>query len=319
MLGELLDIQVKKTAKMLRIPADFIIKDYYVTLAIQILSSVKDPYFDLIFQGGTSLSKGHQVINRLSEDIDFRIVLKPDATHLGKEVRRKRLRDFRYTLVDTLKNTGFSIAKEQIKVFYEGRFMSIRASYEGSARITYLKPHIAIDCFVGELLLAPQTAAITSLIKTTLGQECAHHSVHTPCLSLDETAAEKWVALTRRIANRQEKERDTDKHLVRHIYDLHQLQSKSLLSGKYKSLINDIIEKDIAIFKKNDTAYNKNPIRASKDALETLSGDSQWLQHWDNFCEQMVYENNKPKFFEATNTLQLMSEEIFYDRTDESI
>lgn len=194
--------------------------------------------------------------------------------------------------------------------------MSIRASYEGSSRITYLKPHIAIDCFVGELLLAPQTAAITSLIKTTLGQECAHHLIHTPCLSLDETAAEKWVALTRRIANRQEKERDSDKHLVRHIYDLHQLQSKSLLSGKYKNLINSIIEKDISIFKKHDTAYIRNPIQASQDALATLSHDPQWLQHWDNFCEQMVYENNKPKFFEAINTLQLMSQEILHGKTN---
>ncbi len=316
MLGELLDIQVKKTAKMLGIPADFIIKDYYITLAIQALSSVKDPYFTLIFQGGTSLSKGHQVINRLSEDIDFRIILKPDATHLGKEVRRKRLRDFRYMLIDTLKNTGFSIATEQIKVFYEGRFMSIRASYEGSSRITYLKPHIAIDCFVGELLLVPQTAAITSLIKIILDQECTHHSIHIPCLALDETAAEKWVALTRRIANSQEKERDTDKHLVRHIYDLHQLQSKSLLSGKYKNLIQYIIEKDISIFKNHDTAYNKNPIQASQDALAALYNDPQWLQHWDNFCDQMVYENNKPKFSEAINTLQLMNQEIPHGRTN---
>lgn len=310
MLGELLDVQVKKTSKMLGIPVDFIIKDYYVTVAIQALCSVKDPYFDLIFQGGTSLSKGHQVINRLSEDIDFRIVLKPDATHLGKEIRRKRLRDFRYTLIDTLKNTGFFIEKEQVKVFYEGRFMSIRASYEGSARITYLKPHIAIDCFVGELLLEPQAAEITSLIKTILGQECTHHSIHTPCLALDETAAEKWVALTRRIANSREKVRDADKHLVRHIYDLHQLQSKNLLSGKYKNLINGIIEKDISIFKKHDNVYNKNPTQASHDALATLSHDPQWLLHWDNFCQQMVYETNKPTFFEAINTLQLMSQEI---------
>lgn len=310
MLGKLLDSQVKKTAKMLGIPVDFIIKDYYVTLAIQALCSVKNPYFDLIFQGGTSLSKGHQVINRLSEDIDFRIILKPDATHLGKEVRRKRLRDFRYTLIDTLKNMGFFIEKEQIKVFYEGRFMSIRASYQGSSHITYLKPHIAIDCFVGELILAPQAAEISSLIKMILGQECTHHSIHTPCLALDETAAEKWVALTRRVANSLEKERDTDKHLVRHIYDLHQLHSQGLLSGEYKYLVHSIIEKDIAIFKKHDTAYTKNPIKTSHEALTMLLHDQKWLKHWDDFCNQMVYENNKPNFSQAMNTLQLMSKDF---------
>lgn len=42
MLGELIDSQVKKVAKILGIPADFIIKDYYVTLAIQALTIEKD-------------------------------------------------------------------------------------------------------------------------------------------------------------------------------------------------------------------------------------------------------------------------------------
>ncbi len=315
MLGELIDTQVKKTAKILGIPADFIIKDYYVTLAIQALTRIKDPYFDLIFQGGTSLAKGHRVINRLSEDIDFRVTLKPEATTLGKEVRRKRLRDFRHALVETLKNTGFIVAKEQIKVFYEGRFMSIRASYKDSSNITYLKPHIAIDCFVGELLLAPQITSITSLIKTTLEQECTHYSANIPCVALDETAAEKWVALTRRIANSQEKERDTDKHLVRHIYDLHQLQSKRLLNGEYKNLVRTIIKKDISIFKKHNTAYIKNPIKASQEALATLSSDFQWPRNWDEFCNQMVYEDNKPNFFEAMSTLQLMSQNILNHST----
>lgn len=221
------------------------------------------------------------------------------------------MRDFRYSLIDALKETGFIVAKEEIKVFYEGRFMSIRASYEGSSNITYLKPHIAIDCFVGELLLTPQTTSISSLIKTTLGQECTHYSSQIPCVALDETAAEKWVALTPRIANSQEKERDNDKHLVRHIYDLHHLQSKGLLNGKYKNLINHIIKKDISIFKKHNTAYIRNPIQASQDAIVALLNHPQWLQNWDDFCNQMVYESNKPKFLDAMNTLKLMSHEIY--------
>lgn len=311
MLGELIDIQVKKTSKILGISTDFVIKDYYVTLVIQELTRIQDSYFDLIFQGGTSLAKGHRVINRLSEDIDFRIALKPEAKDLGKEVCRKRLRDFRYVLLEKLKNIGFIIEKEQIKVFYEGRFMSIRTSYEGSSSINYLKPYIAIDCFVGELLLEPQVAAVTSLIKTTLDQECTHRSTLIPCVALDETAAEKWVALTRRIASTQEKERDTDKNLVRHIYDLHQLQSKGLLSNQYKNLVNHIIEKDLSMFKKHNTTYTRNPMQASQDALAKLFHDPEWAHHWDEFCSQMVYEENKTNFSEAINTLQLISEEIF--------
>ena len=46
----------KKTAKILGIPVDFVRKDFYVTKAIEILTNVKNDYFRLIFQGGTSLA-----------------------------------------------------------------------------------------------------------------------------------------------------------------------------------------------------------------------------------------------------------------------
>ena len=68
MLGELNLEHIKKTAIILGIPADFVRKDYYVTKAIQILSSIQDEYFMLVFQGGTSLSKGYHIVSRLSED-----------------------------------------------------------------------------------------------------------------------------------------------------------------------------------------------------------------------------------------------------------
>ncbi|MCH9770417.1 MAG: nucleotidyl transferase AbiEii/AbiGii toxin family protein [Gammaproteobacteria bacterium] len=90
---------------------------------------VDDEYFSLIFKGGTSLSKSYQVIERLSEDIDFQITQKPITDKLGKGVRRKKLRDFRYGLVNSLKNANFNAPEERVKVFYEGRFMSIRAEF----------------------------------------------------------------------------------------------------------------------------------------------------------------------------------------------
>lgn len=43
-------------------------KDYYVTMFLQELNS-RVP--DLLFKGGTSLSKCYKIINRFSEDIDL--------------------------------------------------------------------------------------------------------------------------------------------------------------------------------------------------------------------------------------------------------
>lgn len=310
MLDEFNESLIKKTAKFLGIPADVVRKDYYVTQAIHALTQIENECFSLLFHGGTSLSKGYKIISRLSEDVDFRVVLKPEAVTLGKEVRRKRLRDFRRSLVNALVKAGFSVDQEKITVFYEGRFMRIHAVFDGASTLFYLKPHIVVECFVGEVMLAPTMTLVTSLIKETLGHECSHDIFPVSCIAIDETAAEKWVALTRRISNTQYKKRFSDKNLVRHIYDLYQLRRKDCLTGQYQKLVQVIINKEVAMFKKNNDAYAENPWGATRKALDLLYSEPQWQQHWVLFCEQMVYGENKPSFLQAADELRLMSKTI---------
>lgn len=311
MQGNLDALQIRKTSALLGIPADFIRKDYFVTQVIHALTQINDDYFELIFQGGTSLSKGYQVIRRMSEDVDFRVTQKLKAIILGKVARRNKLRDFRYALVSSLKDTGFTVSDEDTRVLYEGRFMSIQAKFSDSEKIAYLKPHVAIDCFLSELALTPITKDITTLIKISLGNECDHRTIPVSCVALDETAAEKWVALTRRIANTQKKSRQSDKDLVRHLYDLYQLKTQGLLSGAYSSLVQKIIEKDKSQFKKLNDDYIENPIRESELALDLLYNDAQWKDHWHYLLEQIVYDENKPSFDKAYAQLQSLSHEIF--------
>ena len=56
-------------------------KDYYVTMILRLLAE-KLPY--VVFKGGTSLSKCHQVIKRFSEDIDITIDTKISQGQMGK-------------------------------------------------------------------------------------------------------------------------------------------------------------------------------------------------------------------------------------------
>lgn len=58
-------------------------KDYYVTM---ILKELSKRYENVVFKGGTSLSKCYHVINRFSEDIDITF-----TEHIG-ESRRKKLK-----------------------------------------------------------------------------------------------------------------------------------------------------------------------------------------------------------------------------------
>lgn len=67
---ELFEQAVLKTAKYMNIDAGIVEKDYYVTLMLKELAETVP---DLVFKGGTSLSKCHKIINRFSEDIDLTI------------------------------------------------------------------------------------------------------------------------------------------------------------------------------------------------------------------------------------------------------
>lgn len=64
------------TSDNTNIAPDFIEKDYWISLVLKRLSESK--YVDsVVFKGGTSLSKGHKLINRFSEDVDVGVILTP--------------------------------------------------------------------------------------------------------------------------------------------------------------------------------------------------------------------------------------------------
>ena len=312
MPGELNEQQIRKTAISLGLPVDFIRKDYFVTKAIRLLTGVHDDYFELIFQGGTSLSKGYGLIHRMSEDIDFRVILKPLGLTLGKDGRRRQLRQFRHALIKTLVTAGFKIQPEHVKVFYEGRYMSIRASFEGIEAIAYLKPHIAIDCFLGGLELPPIVKEISSMVKVILGDECGHQYFPVACVALDETAAEKWVALTRRVIGSRQKERDSDKHLVRHLYDLYQLSQQNSLSEQCFVVVDKVLQKERVMFGGYALDPSSDVLSNEKLALHYLRSDNQWEEHWRYFLEQMVYQSVKPSFEQAVSAV----ERLIVDKND---
>ena len=65
---ELFSDVIIATSNALNIAPAIIEKDYYVTL---LLKRITEKCPDIIFKGGTSLSKCFKIINRFSEDIDI--------------------------------------------------------------------------------------------------------------------------------------------------------------------------------------------------------------------------------------------------------
>ena len=84
-------------------------KDFMVTKVLGLLASFNwaNHPFTAVFCGGTALSKGHKLIQRMSEDIDFRLVpLRRDC-----KPSRNSLRTLRQALHQQLVAGGFDNVK----------------------------------------------------------------------------------------------------------------------------------------------------------------------------------------------------------------
>jgi len=89
--------------------AAIIEKDYYVTEALRLIATTDDR---IIFKGGTSLSKGWNLLNRFSEDID--IFLNPTAfdPKLGTNAINRELKRLRNAIAS---HPGLSLLEEESK------------------------------------------------------------------------------------------------------------------------------------------------------------------------------------------------------------
>ena len=87
-------------ANELAIPTNIIEKDYYVTITLKMLANKLD---NMVFKGGTSLTKCYHLLDRFSEDIDLSYTA--ETGNLG-EAGKRRLKK---AIVATMEELGFNI------------------------------------------------------------------------------------------------------------------------------------------------------------------------------------------------------------------
>lgn len=343
-LEELKD-QIEETAQTLNLEVGAVEKDVHVTKVIHTLADIDNKYYQLIFQGGTSLAKAHQIIPRMSEDVDYRVQSKEAASNLGRYARRKHLRDFRQEIIERIQKAGFSLV-EDARVFYEGEYMQLKLKYDSIFDQKYdqkndeknvqnigssLKPFVAIDFFVSNVRMPSTDHAVTTLIRQTLGPGVDHPIKDIKCLDVIETAAEKWVGVTRRIATAKFRQYYNDPTLIRHLYDLYNIQLKYNLgegfeekihektleknNGKliknfgeiFSELTKDIIISERKKFKIHNLEYSNDPLGEIKRASLELH-KPEWKQSWDNFINDMVFDSSSPSYDEVLNKFLKLSE-----------
>ena len=224
---ELFEQAILKTAEYLNIDAGIVEKDYYVTLMLKEISLSVD---DLVFKGGTSLSKCHKVINRFSEDIDLTIEYETKPS----EGKRKSLKK---NIIAAIEKYDFILANpEEIRSRRE--FNKYIVDYPSIFTQSGLKSHLQIETMIKIKAYPNQEMKAASLIYDYLVNEGLYELIKEHELepftvkvqSAERTFIDKIFALADYYLS------DKVTEHSRHIYDLYKLLEKIELNEQLRDL-----------------------------------------------------------------------------------
>lgn len=220
------------TSQKLEISEDIVEKDYYVTLLLKKLSSIKYP---IVFKGGTSLSKAFGVIDRFSEDIDITF-----TEHLG-EARRKKLK---YNILKPLaEELGLeirnfdSIESDKNLNHYDFYYESV----VGDRVINAIPPYVKLEISLMSYSFPTEEKLLGNYILNALGDEEkefieAYNLVAFPMRvqSLNRTLIDKLFAVCDYYM--QGKARRN----ARHLYDIYKLTKYVEINEAFLELVNEV-------------------------------------------------------------------------------
>lgn len=258
---------IQVVSNKLNIAPEFIEKDYWISLVLKRLSESK--YVDsVVFKGGTSLSKGHKLINRFSEDIDIAVIISSDITGnqvktLIRTVEKEITVDLEEFYVEGVTSKG-SRFRKAVYEYPEIPLIDTESWFSNTLIIEinsfanpkpYLK--INIQSMIGEYL---QNNNQLDLVKK-YGLEPFNLNV----LDKKQTLIEKLVSLIRFSFANNSVESISEK--IRHFYDLYYLLNDEVCrdyvnSKQFVNALKEVIEHDRKQFDEPD-GWNKRKIQES--------------------------------------------------------
>lgn len=128
---------ILRASETLGIEAGIIEKDYYVTV---FLGKIQEKQPDIIFKGGTSLSKCYRLINRFSEDLDLSVSYDDRLT----QARRRQLKANILAVIDEL---GLTLQNPE-EIRSRRDFNRYVIGYPVSAGVGFLKSQLIVETAV---------------------------------------------------------------------------------------------------------------------------------------------------------------------------
>ena len=283
-------------------------KDIYITQALKAFSNIKNENFQLVFGGGTSLTKAHRLVRRMSEDVDFKI--KSFDSSWSKTQLRNELKKLHQQILLAIENSNFTLIKNIAR--NENRYLKIELTYPSAFSLPdNLRPHILLEFTASKIRLPTLNLFVKTLIQEVMENEIPLTNSKCDCLSLDEIAAEKWVALTRRISKTERGYIKPDKWLIRHLYDIAAIGIANKLGNDFFMIIKNIIASDAKQFKTQHPEYFNDPMQEINRSIHILENNPYWQSCYDNFIDVMVFDKIKPvNYQDAIQILKIVSNKI---------
>jgi predicted nucleotidyltransferase component of viral defense system len=269
------DQVIRLASEKLNINPVFIEKDYWITLLLKRLSESKYAH-QVVFKGGTSLSKGHQLISRFSEDVDLAVISEDGQS--GSKIK---------TLIRTVEKELTHGLKEQ---YIEGqtskgsRFRKSLFEYNTTLKgNTSNRLIIEINSFANPFPYAQHTihAFIADYFRESGNErfigEYGMDSFEVNVLDKKQTVIEKLVSLIR--FSFSDIPIDGIRSKIRHFYDLHHLLqdeecNEFIMSEAFQDEFHKLLEHDKLQFD-DPTGWKE---KALTDSILMSDFDGVWNQ-----------------------------------------
>lgn len=280
-------------------------KDFRVVQALSSLALYQSPHFELVFAGGTCLSKVFASLQRMSEDVDLKVLLTDQGNQLSRNQLRKALGTLKKDIREIFEAGGFTVSRES--ALNENRFIEFELAYQAIFDvIDALRPNIKIELTLCDYECDYQNQAISSLIAQVMSTPAEIDAFL--CINVMQTSAEKLVSLLRRTAASLRGISEwTDDALIRHIYDLHIIHRETDLGTDFVRLVHQTVADDAKHFGNKHSEFLNDTRGELRAALGALNRQHAYRQQYQDFLGPLVYAQEKPDYDQGLSTLNTLS------------
>lgn len=294
---ELFEQVIVRTSEELNVELPIVEKDYYVTM---FLKKIVEKQPDIIFKGGTSLSKCYKLIDRFSEDIDLNLM----GDKKPGESRRKHLKQ---NIVSAIDEFGFSL-KNPEDIRSRRDFNKYIIDYPLKLSVSFLKPDIIVETAVFFRAYPSKLMKADSLVYQYLKKsgyddlidqyELEPFDVNVQ--TADRTMIDKLFALGDYYLSG-----TIDEH-SRHIYDLHKLYEVVEINDNLRQLAEQV---------RAEREPHKTCLSAKADVnmnelLQEIIDTNAYKADYESKTYNMLYK--KVSYEEAVETLKKIIEKKIF-------